>query len=82
MKNNLRDLCKNIGSQIIDHDNMMAIELEIEGLKDIVLSNHQMSKIFSGFEDSLSSSELDVNSLVQGYTTFYVNIISSNKKYP
>jgi hypothetical protein len=63
---------------------MAWIELEIEGLMNLIYSNkkHLSATLFKQLRYELYPSELEVYSLIQSYTTFYVKILSNNKRYP
>lgn len=84
LKQNQIDLCNVIINESINLDNMMWIELEIEGLMNLIYSNkkHLSGSLFKQLWEELYPSELEVSSLLQAYTTFYIQIISNNKKYP
>lgn len=84
LKPNQISLCDVIINEQINFDNMIWIELEIEGLMNLIYSNkkHLSGLLFKQLRDELYPSELEVSSLIQSYTTFYIKIISLNNRYP
>jgi hypothetical protein len=76
-------LCDVIIKEKININNMMWIELEIEGLMNLIYSSgHHSSNLFKDLRYQLSPSELEVSSLFQTYTTFFINIIQKNRRFP
>lgn len=84
LKQNQIDLCDVIINEQISFDNMIWIELEIEGLMNLIYSNkkHLSGLLFKQLRDELYPSELEVTNLIQAYTTFYITIVARNKKFP
>ena len=84
LKPNQIALCDVIINEKITYKNMLWIEIEIEGLMNLIYSNtkHLSNQLFKQFKHELSPSELEVSSLIQTYTTLHVQILSHNKRFP